>query len=437
MHQLYGGSFSAAELTWGVIWPILMLVALFALGVPVWVSLGFCAVGLLVATQVLPLSLFGEALFSGIDAFALIAVPLYLLTGDVMVRTRLSDQLLDVAQATLGSLRSGFGSSTLLGCGFFSCISGSDAAGAAGIGRITYGRLVSEGYPPNYAAALIASGASTGILIPPSIGYIIVGLVLGVPSSTLFIAAAVPGVMILGSILLTNIAMNWFCGYERSDIRFSFPVWVQAVWKGRWALLIPIIILGGIYSGVFTPTEAAAVAVVIAIVIGLLQGTLKLSDFPSMLESSAKVNGVILPIIALSLPLGQALGALGLPQSFVIGVTSISDDPVVITLLMIVIFMIAGCIMEGTPNIVILGPIMLPLAQSIGMDDVHFCILMMTTLGIGFITPPLGLNLFVLSGLTGNTVFGIARQAVPFVFGMVCVAVVLAFVPELSLWAVR
>ena len=156
-----------------------------------------------------------------------------------------------------------------------------------------------------------------------------------------------------------------------------------------------------------------------------------------MLENSAKVNGVILPIIALSLPLGQALGALGLPQSFVIAVTSISEDPVMITLLMIVIFMIAGCIMEGTPNIVILGPIMLPLAQSIGMDDVHFCILMMTTLGIGFITPPLGLNLFVLSGLTGNTVFGIARHTVPFVLAMVCVAVVLAFVPELSLWALH
>ena len=165
MYQLYGSAPPTAELTWDVGWPILMLVALFALGVPVWVALGFCAVGLLIATQVLPLSLFGEALFSGIDAFALIAVPLYLLTGDVMVRTRLSDQLLDVARATLGSLRSGFGSSTLLGCGFFSCISGSDAAGAAGIGRITYGRLVEAGYPPNYAAALIASGASTGILI--------------------------------------------------------------------------------------------------------------------------------------------------------------------------------------------------------------------------------------------------------------------------------
>ena len=131
------------------------------------------------------------------------------------------------------------------------------------------------------------------------------------------------------------------------------------------------------------------------------------------------------------------MSALELPQSFVVTITSISDDPIIITLLMMGIFILAGCIMEGTPNIVILGPILLPLAQSIGMDDVHFCILMMTTLGIGFITPPLGLNLFVLSGLTGNTVFGIAREAIPFVLAMLVIAVVLAFVPELSLWAVR
>ena len=149
MYQLYGVPAFTAELTWDALWPLLMLVAMFAFGIPVWVSLGLCAIGLLIATGVLPLSLFGEALFQGIDAFALIAVPLYLLTGDVMVRTRLSDRLLDVAQATMGSFRSGFGSSTLLGCGFFSCISGSDAAGAAGIGRITYGRLVEAGYTPN------------------------------------------------------------------------------------------------------------------------------------------------------------------------------------------------------------------------------------------------------------------------------------------------
>src|SRR3546814_780664 len=147
-------------------------------------------------TDVMPLTLFGEALFSGIDAFALIAIPLFILTGDVLVRSGLSDKLLDIAEATMGSLKSGFGTSTILGCGFFACISGSDAAGAAAVGRITYSRLVQAGYPRTYACALVASGACTGILIPPSIAYIIFGLVLGISASTLFLAAAVPGLKI-------------------------------------------------------------------------------------------------------------------------------------------------------------------------------------------------------------------------------------------------
>ena len=435
MYQLYQSPEAATQLGWDVALPLLFMVLLFALAVPVWVALGFAAIGLLVLTDVLPLTLFGEALFSGIDAFALIAIPLFILTGDVLVRSGLSEKLLDVAEATMGSLRSGFGTSTVLGCGFFSCISGSDAAGAAAVGRITYSRLVDIGYPRPYACALVASGACTGILIPPSIAYIIIGLILGISASTLFLAAAVPGVMVMLSIMLTNVALNRLYGYEASDIRFSFRRWLRAIWAGKFALMIPVIILGGIYSGVFTPTEAAAVAVVTTIVIGLTQGTLTISDFPQMLESSAKVNGVIVPIIAFALPLAQALAALEVPQTFVQSVQAFTDSPAVVILLMLGIFIAAGCVMETTPNIVILSPIMLPLAESIGMDQIHFCIFMVTSLGVGFITPPLGLNLFVLSGLTGESVIRIAGRAIPYVISMLAVVLLLAFIPEISLWA--
>lgn len=436
MYQLYGIPEASTELGWEVGLPLLVIVVLLCLAVPVWVALGFGAIGLLVMTDVLPLTLFGEALFSGIDTFALIAIPLFILTGDVLVRSGLSDKLLDVAEATMGSLKSGFGTSTILGCGFFACISGSDAAGAAAVGRITYSRLVQAGYPKPYACALVASGACTGILIPPSIAYIIIGLILGISASTLFLAAAVPGVMIMVSIMLTNIVINRRRGYEFSDIKFSFQRWLRAVWTGKYALMIPVIILGGIYSGVFTPTEAAAVAVVTTIVIGLLQGTLTLDDFPKMLLSSAKVNGVIVPIIAFALPLAQALAALEVPQTFVQSITGFTDDPTLIILLMLGIFILAGCVMETTPNIVILAPIMLPLAESIGMDEIHFCIFMVTALGVGFVTPPLGLNLFVLAGLTGEPVIGIARRAIPYVLAMLAVVLLLAFVPTLSLWAI-
>ncbi len=419
-------------LGWDFYGPVILIVVMIALAVPVWAALGIGAMAMLLITDVLPIGLLGESLFDGIDHFALIAVPLFILTGDVLVRTGLSGKLLDVADATTGGVRAGLGTSTVLGCGFFACISGSDAAGAAAVGRMTIHKLVDKGYPRPYACALVAAGACTGILIPPSIAYIIIGLILGISASTLFLAAAIPGVLIMVSIMVTNVIMNRIHRYEGDKAGFSFTRWRTAVWDGRYALLVPIIILGGIYSGIFTPTEAAAVAVATTIAIGMLQGTLTLADFPKMLVSSAKVNGVILPIIALSLPLAQTLAALQVPQGFVFAVTSLTDDPALIILLMIGILIAAGCVMETTPNIVIMAPILLPLAQEIGMNEIQFCVLMITTLGVGFITPPLGLNLFVVSGITGESVLKIAWHAIPYVLTMLVVVLLIAYLPVVS-----
>ncbi len=419
----------------GVYVPVLAMIAMIIAAVPVWVVLGLGSLAMLLMTEVLPLSLFGEALFDGIDAFALIAIPLFILTGDVLVRTGLSNKLLDVAEATAGGARSGLGTSTVLGCGFFACISGSDAAGAAAVGRMTIHRLVERGYPKAYACALVAAGACTGILIPPSIAYIIIGLVLGISASTLFLAAAVPGVLIMMTIMLTNAVLNRIHGYENSCQGFSWGRWLKAIYDGRYALLIPVIILGGIYSGMFTPTEAAGVAVMVGIAIGLVQGTLSWRDFPKMLLSSAKINGMILPIIAMSLPLAQTLAILEIPQTFVTVMMDLTDDKTALILIMIAILIAAGCVMETVPNIVVLSPILLPLARSIGMDDIQFCIMMVTALGVGFITPPLGLNLFVVSGVSGTPVLSVAKYALPYVITMLAVVLLLAFVPELSLWA--
>ena len=416
---------------------LLFIIALLALAVPFWIALGLGTVALLLATEALPLSLLGEALFEGVDSFALIAIPLFVLTGDVMVRSRLAYKLLDLAEATTGSFRSGFGSSTVLGCGFFACISGSDAADAAAIGRITMDRLVERGYPKPYACALVASGACTGILIPPSIAYIIIGLVLGISSTTLFTAAIIPGLLILFTVLVTNALVNRFSGYEHSRDRFSWRRWFRSLNDAKWALAVPVIILGGIYSGVFTPTESAAVAVAVALVVGLLQGTLRLKDFPSMLETSARVNGVILPIIAVAVLFAQALTVLDVPQTFVRELVAITDDPSALILVMLVIFIIAGMFMETTPNIVILAPLLYPVADTIGMDPIHFCVFMITSLGLGFITPPMGLNLFVMAGLTGQPIMSIAQRAVPFVAAMVVIAVIVGFLPQLSLALVR
>ncbi|EKF44514.1 TRAP transporter large permease [Nitratireductor indicus] len=418
-----------------VLLSLALLAVLFLLAVPVWIALGISALVMLWSTGVLPLSLLGESLFGGVNHYALIAIPLYLLTGDALVRSGLSKQLLDVAEATMGSLRSGMGTSTVLGCGFFSCISGSDAAGCAAVGRMTYSRLVEKGYPPNYASALVAAGACTGILIPPSIAYIIIGMILGVSAASLFVAAIVPGVLVLTAIMVTNVVVNRVCGYEKSGQSFSFRRWLEAVWEAKYALSIPLIILGGIYSGIFTPTEAAAVAVMVTLLIGFYKKTLTFADIPDMLWSSAKVNGIIVPIIAVALPLAQALTLVHVPQSFVGMITSLTDDPVYIVLLMLAVLLVAGCFMEATPNIVILAPIMYPLGQEVGMHEIQFCIFMITALGVGFITPPLGLNLFVISSITGGSIFSIAARSIPFVIVMIGVVLAIAFFPSLSTWA--
>ncbi len=413
---------------------LLLIVVLLLLAVPFWVAVGLGTIALLLKTNALPLSLLGEALFQGVDSFALIAIPLFILTGDVMVRSGLAYKLLDFAEATTGSLRTGFGTATVLGCGFFACISGSDAADAAAIGRITMDRLVERGYPKSYACALVAAGACTGILIPPSISYIIIGLVLGISSTTLFVAAIIPGILVLVSVIVTNLWVNHLRAYENSRTPFSWRRWFRALNEAKLALLVPFIILGGIYSGVFTPTESAAVAVAVALLIGVLQRTVSLKDFPAMLETSARVNGVILPILAVAVLFSQALTVLGIPQELVRALTSITENRALLILLMLGIFIIAGMFMETTPNIVILAPLLAPVAQKIGMDPIHFCVFMITSLGLGFITPPMGLNLFVMSGLTGVSITAIARRAVPFVAAMVVISVIVGFVPELSLW---
>jgi tripartite ATP-independent transporter DctM subunit len=425
----------SVELGWDFYGPLFIFVGLIVLGIPIWASIGVATTALLIWSGALPLSLLGESLFDGIDHFALTAVPLFILTGDVLVRTGLSKKFLDVAEALTCWTRGGFGSATVLVCGMFSAISGSDAAGAAAVGRMTIARLVESGYPRPYACALVASGACTGILIPPSIAYIVIGLVLGISASTLFQAALIPGILILLSILITNTVVNRISNYENSD-RLTGTEWLVNVGRslksGWYAFIVPIIIFWGIFSGSLTPTEAGATAVVVTILLGFILGTLKLSDFPSMLLSSAKVNGVIIPIIAFSLPLAQALAAMGVPQGFVYAITTLTESPELIILLMIGILIAAGCVMETTPNIVILAPLLKPLADEIGMNEIQFCVMMITTLGVGFITPPLGLNLFVVSGLTRESILKISSRAVPFVLSMLVVVLMIAYIPELS-----
>ena len=259
------------------------------------------------------------------------------------------------------------------------------------MGRMTINRLLENGYSRPFAYAFVTSGASTGILIPPSIAYIVIGLVFGISASRFFQAALIPGIKVLSTVMITNIVVNRIKAYEEGNL-LTYNEWLTNLLsnlKDSWyAFIVPSIIFYDVFSGHLTPTEAGATAVVVTIFLGFMLRTFKLFDIPATIVSSAKVNGLTLPIIAISLPLAQILAALGVPQCFVNNVTSLSENPAILIVLMIGILIVTGCVMETTPNIAILAPILKPLAEQIGINEIQFCIVMITALGVGFITLP-------------------------------------------------
>lgn len=415
-----------------ILLPLLLIVVLLVLGVPVLFGIGVGVIALLQFTGSFDLVFFGDGMYSGLDQFALIAIPLFILTGDAVVESGTSEKLVTFADKAVGGFKSGVGSATILGCGLFASISGSNAADAAAIGRISHGSLKEYNYPGDYAAALIASGATTGILIPPSIAYIIIGVTIGISASELFLAAVIPGLLILLGILFTNVFINRRRDYEQGHEFASPPELIEAAWQAREGLLIPVIILGGIYSGVFTPTESAAVAVAVTVAIGAFRRTITLGDYQTLFERSAVVNGTISPIIAVALSLSQSLNAVGLPDLIVSLFTGTTGNFYVAVVMMFAVFILAGAVMETTPNILLLAPLLFPVAQEIGMTAIHFAVFLNSALGVGFITPPFGMNLYVMSSVTDESVLPIAKQVVPFLAVLMGLVLLIGFVPEIS-----
>ena len=358
------------ELGWDFYVPVILFVALIAMAVPVWAAIGSSAILMLLMSGDLPLSLVGERLFTGIDAFALTAIPLFILTGDVLVRTGLSRKFLDVAEALTCFTKGGFGSATVLVCGMFAAISGSDAAGAAAVGRMTIARLVEAGYPRPYACALVAAGACTGILIPPSIAYIIIGLVLGISASTLFLAALIPGLCILFAILITNLVVNRIYAYEGggnltfmewlANLGRSLQIWLVCVYRARHHLLWHLLWASDAYRSRrnsrrgynldgFPPQNAE--------LCGLSSDAGQLGQGQRRDPSDHR----------LFCPTGRSPGDHGCTTRLCDLSHRLTNEPWILILLMIGILIAAGCVMETTPNIVILAPIL----QAFGRKHRH------------------------------------------------------------------
>jgi C4-dicarboxylate transporter, DctM subunit len=405
------------------------------LSVPIGIALGLSTLVTIVYTGSLPLEFLAKELITSVDSFPLMAVPFFILAGEIMGKGGISERLFRVANSLVGNKTGGFAIATIITCMFFAAISGSGPATVAAIGGIMIPAMVRQGYDKRFATAVVCAAGSLGVIIPPSIPMVIYGVVGNVSIANMFIAGILPGILVGIALIVYAYFYSKKMGYTGLDEKTSFTNIARSVWDAKWALLIPIIILGGIYGGIFTPTEAAVIAVVYGLVAGLLlYRELKIKDLPSVLANSALTTATILIIVGTATAFGRLLTIQQIPNQVAQAMLSVSESPIVIILLITLLLLIVGCFMDTLAAIIILTPILLPIAINIGYDPVHFGIIMVLNLAIGFITPPLGVNLFVGSGISGLSIEALSKAIVPFFLVMLFTLFIVIFLPQISLF---
>lgn len=414
----------------------LLMVVHLVIGLPLFLVLGLGSLVMIVAAGVYSIEIVGQVPFSSIDNWALLAMPLFILTGDIVSNGRIARQLVRLGKAMLGWLPGGLGMTTIGGCFFFAGTSGSNSADTAAIGKIMIPSMVENGYSRQYSAALAAAGGCMGIIVPPSLIFIIYGVVTATSVGDLFLGGVVPGILMAVALCFTNyILCRWFGWGPTSSEAFSGKELVQAVWSAKWGLLAPGIILVGIYSGVFTPTESAAVAVAYCLIaeIFITRG-LSWKQVPKLFERSGAISGIIGPIIAFSILFGEVLSVLRIPDRLATSMLSFASGEISTVLMIAAVLFIAGCFLETIAAIVIMMPIILPIAAAVHMNPVHLGVFVVCALTAGFITPPVGINLFAASAVSGVPYIQIAWRVWPLCLALMVTVLLIGFVPEIAIW---
>ncbi|KAA3633083.1 MAG: TRAP transporter large permease [Proteobacteria bacterium] len=402
----------------------------FLLGVPIFLVISVWVIGVSLAID-FTLANFGVTLFEGLSSFALLALPLFILAGDLMKETGIAKRLADFAFSMLGWLKGGLALSTIGASGLFSAVSGSNSATTAAIGSIMYPELRKQGYDGKFAAATIASGGIVGIIIPPSIVFIVYGVLLNLPVGDLFLAGLIPGVLLVvvmqGTAYLVSKRNGW-----GAVIRFEPLNVARQGLRAYLGILAIVIVLFGIYSGIFSPTEAAGITVGFTILAGLLVArSLRIRELPKILVRASQLTAMLAPMVAVSIVLQQMFGLLGV-QQFVTAMLDTLGNYYAILFACMVIVLISGTVLESIPNTIIFAPILAPIAVSAGVDPIHFAVVFLVGDAIGFITPPYGLNLYVASGLTGIPYLQILRSVIPYLVAVVSAWFVIAIAPWMT-----
>ncbi len=413
----------------------LMLVHL-AIGVPLFAVLGLGALAMIIGCDVYSITVFGEVPFSAIDSWALLAMPLFILAGEIISRGRTAQDLVRVGDALVGWIRGGMGMATIFGCFFFAGTSGSSSADTITIGRIMIPAMKKRGYQASYAAALAASGGILGVIVPPSLIFIIYGIATSTSIGELFLGGIFPGLLLATGMCVAN---YFVCKHSDWGVAehgtFSGRGALSALWQAKFGLGAPVIILGGIYSGIFTPTEAAAVAVGYVLVVEMvINRSIGFRDLVDSFGRAAIVTGVLGPIIAFSVLFGETLAILRVPGDLVTFFLDLSVGKAGSIGLIILVLLMVGCVLEPIAAILVVMPILLPIGIELGFDPVHFGVFVVCALSVGFITPPVGINLFAAATVSEEPFLSIAVKAVPAFFALlVCIVIIAAF-PGIVLW---
>ncbi len=406
---------------------------LLILNVPIAVALGGSSLVALYLMD-MPFSMFPMIMYSSISRFTLLAIPFFIMAGIIMEKSGISKRLINLANKSIGHLPAGLAIVAVITSCFFAAISGSGPATVAALGIILIPAMVKAGYDVGMSSALLSISGAIGIIIPPSIAFVVYGVVAEVSIGKLFIAGIVPGLMIGAGLILTSLVLTLKKQYGLQD-KAPFRETLAAFKDAFWGLMTPVIILGGIYGGIFTPTEAAAVAVVYGLIIGIfVYREIKIKDLFKVLVDSAVSSAVVMVIVANASLFAWVVTTEGIATTAGELILSISSNQYVILLLINILLLITGCFIDAISAYYILVPILLPVIMQLGYDPLVFGVVMTVNLAIGQVTPPVGVNLYVACNIADVPLKRIARSVVPFILASIAVLLLITYIPSISLW---
>lgn len=414
------------------------MVLLIFIGVPVAYAIGMATIVTFTFFSSVPVTIVAQNCFTGLNSFVLLAIPFFILAGVIMGVGGIAKRLVDIADSVVGFITGGLGMAAIMTATFFGAISGSGNATTSAVGTLLLPSMEEKNYDKSFSSTLVASAGAIGIIIPPSIPFVIYGVTTSTSISDLFIAGVIPGLMMCVVLMIACYIVSKKHGYGGSDTKPQLKTFLIALKNGIFALLAPVIILGGIYSGVFTPTESAVVAVVYSIIVGaFIYKELTWKKLVNALYTTAVINGITSFIIAFSASMAKYLSLERIPNQIAQGILNITDNEILILLILNLILLVVGMLIDIIPAIIILGPIFLPLVTSFGMDPVHFGVMLVLNLGIGFVTPPYGSTLFVASAISKVPVDKMFKNAFFFSAVLCIVLFLVTYFPAFSLTLIR